>query len=576
MSVLKMKGKRTYKKQLLLYFAGVFTVFAALIVLFQLSSERRYKKEILRSRLAVYADVIARADDCLDVLPLLPSELRVTVVAKDGKVVFDSRADADTLDNHLMRPEVQQSVAGSEGFSIRESDTTGLPYFYFAKSYDGTIIRVALPYEVDVKRFFQPDTLFLILVFSLFVVALFSLIFLADHFGEGISRLHSLAEAAEKEAVDYDSISFPDSELGDIGEKMLESYRRLESSNRMIALEKERLLLHIHYYEGGIAIFSPDREKQYANYRFIQFVNTLLDRPTPDIADIWKSPVFAPLYEFLDLSVPVKTDYPPVFRFKHAKGGRNYDIQMLIYPDNGFEITINDVTAAEKNKDMKQQMTNNIAHELRTPVSSIRGYLETLVSCPGISEDRRQVFIDRAYAQSLRLSDLIRDIALITKIEEAPEQLQKEKVNLRSVAEEVFEEFRTMIDDRNVVVENLLEDNLAVIGNMTLIYSIFRNLVENSLKYAGEGVRIHLECYAKNDGHYHFTYYDTGNGVSEEHLSRIFERFYRVSEGRTRDAGGSGLGLSIVRNAIAFHGGDIRAVNRKEGGLEFIFSLKVS
>lgn len=568
-----MHRKWTYKKQLLLYFAGVFTVFAALIVIFQLSSERRYKEEILQSRLSVYSDIIAQTERYRDVLSLLPSDLRVTVMHKDGNVIFDSRADADSLDNHIMRPEVQMAIMSSEGFAVRVSDTTGMPYFYFAKSYGGFLVRVALPYEVDVKRFFQPDTFFLILVFSLFVVALFSLIFLADHFGEGISRLHSFAEAAEKGAVDYDRITFPDSELGAIGEKMLESYRRLERSNNMIALEKERLLLHIHYYDGGIAIFTPDREKQYANYKFIQFVNTLLDRPTPDIGDIWKSPVFAPLYEFLDHSTPVKTDMPPVFRFKHAKGGRNYDIQMLIYPDNGFEITINDVTETEKNRNMKQQMTNNIAHELRTPVSSVRGYLETLISCPDVPEARRQVFIDRAYAQTLRLSDLIRDIALITKIEEAPEQLQKEKVSLKSVSDEIFEEFRESLQAKGITVENMLSDDLVIRGNASLIYAIFRNLVENSIKYAGENIRIHLECYARSDDHYHFTYYDTGKGVSEDHLPRIFERFYRVSEGRTRDAGGSGLGLSIVRNAIAFHGGDIRAVNRREGGLEFIFSL---
>lgn len=568
-----MHRKWTYKKQLLLYFAGVFTVFAALIVIFQLSSERRYKEEILQSRLSVYSDIIAQTERYRDVLSLLPSDLRVTVMHKDGNVIFDSRADADSLDNHIMRPEVQMAIMSSEGFAVRVSDTTGMPYFYFAKSYGGFLVRVALPYEVDVKRFFQPDTFFLILVFSLFVVALFSLIFLADHFGEGISRLHSFAEAAEKGAVDYDRITFPDSELGAIGEKMLESYRRLERSNNMIALEKERLLLHIHYYDGGIAIFTPDREKQYANYKFIQFVNTLLDRPTPDIGDIWKSPVFAPLYEFLDHSTPVKTDMPPVFRFKHAKGGRNYDIQMLIYPDNGFEITINDVTETEKNRNMKQQMTNNIAHELRTPVSSVRGYLETLISCPDVPEARRQVFIDRAYAQTLRLSDLIRDIALITKIEEAPEQLQKEKVCLKSVSDEIFEEFRESLQAKGIIVENMLSDDLVIRGNASLIYAIFRNLVENSIKYAGENIRIHLECYARSDDHYHFTYYDTGKGVSEDHLPRIFERFYRVSEGRTRDAGGSGLGLSIVRNAIAFHGGDIRAVNRREGGLEFIFSL---
>ena len=568
------KKRITYKKQLLTYFAGVFTVFAVLLVVFQLRTEWRYKTEILQSRLSGYADIIAQTPDYGAVADLMPSELRITVISKDGNVIFDSATGADTLDNHFMRPEVQMSVERSAGFSIRTSATTGIPYFYYAKSYGGYIIRLALPYELDVKRFFRPDTLFLILVFSLFTVALFSLIFLSDHFGQGISKLRDFAEAAVKGNVDYEDIAFPDSELGEIGEKMLESYKMLKHSNDMIALEKERLLLHIHYYDGGIAIFTPDREKQYANPRFIQYVNTLLDRPTPDLNDIWKSSIFSPLLEFLERNTPVKNDSAPVFNFKLSKGGHNYGIQMLIYPDNGFEITVNDISETEKSKVMKQQMTNNIAHELRTPVSSVRGYLETLITCPGISEERKNMFIDRAYVQTLRLSDLIRDIAIITKIEEAPEQLKKEPVDLHNAVNEIFEEFRSALDAKGVRSENCIDKGLVIKGNASLLYAIFRNLVENSVKYAGDGVTIHVECYAKSEGFCHFTYYDTGHGVKEEHLSRIFERFYRVSEGRTRDDGGSGLGLSIVRNAVLFHGGEIRAVNRKEGGLEFIFSLK--
>ena len=568
------KKRTTYKKQLLTYFAGVFTVFAVLLVIFQLRTERRYKAEILQSRLSGYADIIAQTADYKDVGELLPGDLRITVIDKYGTVLFDSDADSTSMDNHSLRPEIQMAAEHSEGFSIRTSNTTGLPYFYYAKSYGGFIVRVAMPYELDMQRFFRPDTLFLILVFSLFTVALFSLIFLSDHFGQGISKLRDFAEAAVKGNVDYEDIAFPDSELGEIGEKMLESYKMLKHSNDMIALEKERLLLHIHYYDGGIAIFTPDREKQYANPRFIQYVNTLLDRPTPDLNDIWKSSIFSPLLEFLERNTPVKNDSAPVFNFKLSKGGHNYGIQMLIYPDNGFEITVNDISETEKSKVMKQQMTNNIAHELRTPVSSVRGYLETLITCPGISEERKNMFIERAYVQTLRLSDLIRDIAIITKIEEAPEQLKKEPVDLHNAVNEIFEEFRSALDAKGIRSENCIDKGLVIKGNASLLYAIFRNLVENSVKYAGDGVTIHVECYAKSEGFCHFTYYDTGHGVKEEHLSRIFERFYRVSEGRTRDDGGSGLGLSIVRNAVLFHGGEIRAVNRKEGGLEFIFSLK--
>ena len=226
-----------------------------------------------------------------------------------------------------------------------------------------------------------------------------------------------------------------------------------------------------------------------------------------------------------------------------------------------------------KYREMKQQMTNNIAHELRTPVSSIRGYLETLTTCPDIDPARKQIFIERAYAQSIRLSDLIRDIALITKIEEASSQLVKEKVNVREIMAEVLEEFKDKIADKGINIENMLPPYLEIEANRTLVFAIFRNLVENSLKYAGDHITIHIECSGRKSDLYQFKYYDTGKGVGREHLKRIFERFYRIQEGRTRDAGGSGLGLSIVRNAVLFHGGDISALAHHGGGLEYRFSL---
>lgn len=223
---------------------------------------------------------------------------------------------------------------------------------------------------------------------------------------------------------------------------------------------------------------------------------------------------------------------------------------------------------------LKQQMTSNIAHELRTPVTSIRGYLETLIACPDMAPEKKQMFLERAYNQTLRLSDLISDMALITKIEESPDRLPKEEIDIYDVAVEVFDEFFERIADKNVLVENMLKPHTMVYGNRTLIYAIIRNLVENSLKYAGDGVTIHIECYSRIDNQHYFMYYDTGHGVPEEHMERIFERFYRVQEGRSRDEGGSGLGLSIVRNAVAFHGGDIKVMNRHDGGLQFLFTLR--
>jgi two-component system phosphate regulon sensor histidine kinase PhoR len=235
--------------------------------------------------------------------------------------------------------------------------------------------------------------------------------------------------------------------------------------------------------------------------------------------------------------------------------------------------SVSEAEARQKSK-LKKQMTSNIAHELRTPVTTIRGYLETLIACPDMKPEKKQEFIEKAYNQTLRLSELITDMALISKMEERSSKFQKEDIDLFDISNEVFEEFGERIVANRVKVENMLKPGTVLTGNKTLVYTIIKNLVENSLKYAGSDITIHIECYSSIEKFCYLTYYDTGEGVPQEHLEQIFERFYRIEEGRTRDVGGSGLGLSIVKNAVKFHGGDIRAINRQWGGLQYFFSLR--
>ena len=230
--------------------------------------------------------------------------------------------------------------------------------------------------------------------------------------------------------------------------------------------------------------------------------------------------------------------------------------------------------ADEQLKTQKKRITGNLAHELRTPVTSIRGYLETLVDNPQMDEAKKGQFIDRAYRQTLRLSDLIRDISLITKMEEAPQTLKKEHLGMRHLTCEVIEEFAGTIAAQGVKVENTIADDVCILGNQSLLYALLRNLVENSLRYGGPGITIHIEC-SLYDGMANFFYYDTGKGVSDEHLGKIFERFYRIPEEDSHRYEGSGLGLSIVKNAVAFHKGTISAHHLQPHGLAFRFSIPV-
>lgn len=578
----------TYKSKLLINFTALFAVFTLLLVMFQYNREKQYKRDLLEARLRSYANVVAGAVSAdraerdstgfADLTHLLPSDLRLTVIGHRGEVLYESKEHGiHELGNHLDRPEVQMAEdrPEGEGVNIRSSATFGQEFFYFAKDYHAFIVRVALPYNAEVQNFMKADNVFLWFVLMLFPIALVLLIYISDHFGKAVTGLRNFMNSADRGLVDYEHIRFPDSELGKLGEKVMQKYQQLELSSQQIALERERLLRHFHYFEEGIGIFDPERHCIYANPRLMQYANVVLDHPTANIDALWQSEHLTPVLEFLQLHGGTRcvTEEAPVFRYNVRSGGSTFAVQALIYSDGSFELTLTDVTQAEKNRVLKQQMSNNITHELRTPVSSIRGYIETIIDCPTLSDERKHYFLEKAHAQVVRLTDLIRDVALITKTEEAADLMPREAVNVARVVNDVREDLQTALEGQRMKLFTQIADDASINGNYTLVYSIFRNLLENSIRYAGEGTEVHVNCYNMTAEYCYFSVYDTGQGVPEEHLPRLFERFYRVTEGRTRANGGTGLGLSIVRNAVLFHHGDISVRNRKGAGLEFLFTL---
>ena len=229
----------------------------------------------------------------------------------------------------------------------------------------------------------------------------------------------------------------------------------------------------------------------------------------------------------------------------------------------------------EEQERIKRQLTYNIAHELKTPVSSIQGYLETIINNKNVTPEILEKFIDKCYQQSTRLSSLLHDISTLTRIDEAPGLVSKEQVNLSELIVNILEDAAISLKEKNIRVHNNTASlSLICVGSQSLLYSVFRNLVDNTVAYAGEDIDIYIDCNMDNPQFYIFSYRDNGIGIPQEHLERIFERFYRIDKGRSRKVGGTGLGLSIVKNAILLHGGTVTAKQWQGGGLEFIFSIR--
>lgn len=221
----------------------------------------------------------------------------------------------------------------------------------------------------------------------------------------------------------------------------------------------------------------------------------------------------------------------------------------------------------------KKQLTQNISHELKTPVSSIQGYLETIINNPKLTQEQQRDFIEKSYAQTQRLSRLLQDLSVITRMDEASELIEKEEVSLSEIVKEEIAENTSEAQEKGITINNNIPEGLRMLGNKALLQSIFHNLLINAVSYS-QGTGISIDLLDDSSSFYVISFWDNGVGIASEHLPRIFERFYRIDKGRSRKLGGTGLGLSIVKNAIMIHGGAIEARQHEGGGLEFVFSMK--
>ena len=435
--------KLNFQQRLIASFLVIFTLFAVGIVLFEQRSARRYKTEALEERLNAYAGVVAqfleangdRANgeealpDGEDVVPdtllgLMPPQMRLTLIERDGRVAYDNVMHAGEMENHMNRPEFREAMATGRGTAIRTSTSSsvGERYLYFAKDTGGRfVVRVALPYNIEVRSFLKPDNGFLYFVVALFLIGLGFIYSIGRYFAEAVERL------------------------------------------------------------------------------------------------------------------------------------RQHE-------------------AKEKTRRLKQEMTGNIAHELRTPVTSIRGFLEIVLTGDPEPQKARE-YLERAYRQTRTLSELIADMSLLARIDERRDAFDFAEGDIAELLAKVQSDASGALAEKHISFVTDIPSGLVLRGNESLLYSVFRNLTDNVIAHAGEGVEIRIGAVAER-GIVRFSFADTGRGISSEaHLERIFERFYRVNEGRTRDTGGSGLGLSIVKNTVALHGGEISVRPNRPHGLEFVFVL---
>jgi two-component system, OmpR family, phosphate regulon sensor histidine kinase PhoR len=581
----------TYTKKWLVYILSFFLFFTAVLLVSEYYHERKFRLEALNEKLDNFAGLTDRyitkfnisdrkdftgLDSLVDMFP--DQTIRITVIDYQGDVLYDSEvSNTATMENHLMRPEIQQALSNEFGTNIRLSGTTNFKYYYYAKKFGQYFVRVSARYDINAKKFIQPDRIFLLFIVLFFLAASLTIIVITDKFGKSISTLREFTlQALANKPID-EKIAFPENELGIIGQDIIDIYQSLNRTKEELMSEKAKLIRHLNMLDEGIAIFSKDMRLITSNNHFIRYINHISDSRVFTGDEFFRIHDFDPLFSFINkyLNEEGRTnlaDIQPTYEINLSKAGKYFSVKCIVFPDQSFEVSINDITRPTKRKILKQQITENIAHELKTPVSSIKGFLETILN-GNTDKARTMDYLRRAYSQSCRLADLIHDISLLTKMEEAGSLYKIEKVDLEELILDIAGEIEPLLKENGIKLDLKIPESLLIYGNSGLLYSIFRNLFDNAIDHAGKDITIRLENYMKDDDFCYFSFSDSGTGVPDDDLPRLFERFYRVDKGRDRKKGGTGLGLAIVKNAIQFHKGDISVKNHAGGGLEFLFTL---
>lgn len=470
----------SYPRRLFLWLVGYSLLLVGCFIGFQYHREEEFKAEELNAQLQLLnshiLDDLYAGKDIDRVTASQPhpfSELRISIIDSQGKVVYDNSLDSIPADNHLSRREIAEAMTGGRAFTVRRhSESTGNTYFYSAtRGRDGLIVRTAVPYSLSLHSLLKADYGFLWVMGGVTLAMCLLGYFATRRVGLHIRRLNRFAERAERGERIYDTAPFPKDELGSISSHIVRLYANLQ----------------------------------------------------------------------------------------HAIADRDREHQSALREQN------------EKQR-IKKQLTNNINHELKTPVAAIQLCIETLLAHPDMDSAQRTDFLRRCLSNSERLRRMLEDVSTLTRMEDAPAAIAMEQVDLSDLIAEVVDEQTPQAEAKGMVICATIPEHLPFKGNPALLASIFRNLIGNALAYSGGSV-VNIEAERTPSGKISISVSDDGGGVASEHLPHLFERFYRIDKGRSRKEGGTGLGLAIVKNAVLLHGGDISVEPRKPSGLTFSITL---
>lgn len=503
--------------------------------------------------------IVADADGKVPVSELKRLQLadRVTLIAPDGRALYDNYADAESMENHLQREEVQQALAQGEGRSQRASETLGRRILYYAVLLpDGNVLRMSRTNDAV----YQEANVLLGYFVLLALLVLAGAFFAAKSI---TARVLRPLESINLEQPDSQSVVYP--ELQPIVQHFELQQQKLQKEMRRYKNKKQELKAVSNNMDEGMLFLNPVWEIESLNKSAVKFFGRQ------------KQELLGTSFLMFDDSDEVRSLLQEIEangkgRLVVNRGSSYYQLNGSRIADKGFVLMIMDVTERTASEKLRREFSANVSHELKTPLQSVLGYSEIMLSGLVKSEDTRR-FLQKIYDEAQNLLHLIDDIIKLSKLDELSHDMLEE-FTLQDAAQSALARLKDKAAKLQIEVK--LEDATAgsskMLGIASLMEEIFFNLVDNGLKYNHAGGSVTLRL-AETESKLVVSVADTGMGIPANELPHIFERFYRVDRSRHKAIDGTGLGLSIVKHGVGFHGGSIRVVSTVGEGTEFIMKF---
>ncbi len=490
---------------------------------------------------------------------------RVTVIDSTGKVLADSEANPDEMENHAARPEFIAALHGQMGSATRLSHTIGEELLYVAAPVPGGAVRLAYPLSViqEANRRINRQLLEAAVIAALIAVLL---ALVATH---SISRrLVRITDFAERVAAGDLSARIQEEstdEIAHVASALDKTARKLEDGFRALENSRQTLEALLNSMQEAVIAVAQDGRVLWANQRMERLLPGGLRLGAPLVQSLRDPDILTAVQYALEKRDVSVANAAKIF------SGRVFDVTAAPMPGGGAVAVLHDQTEVERVEKTRRDFIANVSHELRTPLTSIQGYSETLIDNPDLEESVRD-FLEIIRKNAMRMARLTEDLLVLARVESGEQAFNFQMHSPRELLEDAVQTFKDRAASRNIELSMMNTSTSAVAVDRDAIHQVFSNLIDNALKYGNGGSKVLVGACETEEG-VQFFVRDFGSGIPSEHLPRLFERFYRVDKARSHESGGTGLGLAIAKHVVRAHSGTIYVDSELNHGSTFYFTL---